>query len=103
MKFDQMNKQSRKITSRENEKSLYLKFQYKGACTTYGKYGHKSKNFWHREGANLPKFYYCDKPEHAKKDWHKRIKEEKSSNYKNKDNKKKWNNYKMTNNEENDC
>ena len=38
-------------TSIEDEKSLYAKSQYKGACTTCIKYGHKSKGLWNREGA----------------------------------------------------
>ena len=43
VKFDLMNKQSVPRASREDEKSLYIKSQYKGTCTTYGKYMHKGK------------------------------------------------------------
>ena len=28
---------------------------------TCGRYGHKSKEFWHRKYLNVPKFNYCDK------------------------------------------
>ena len=57
VKFDQMNKQSEPITARKHEKHLYVKSQYKGTCTTRGKYGHKGKDFWHKEGANILKFH----------------------------------------------
>ena len=42
-KYDQMNIQSEMNNPRENEKSLYLKIQYKGTCTTCVKSGHKLK------------------------------------------------------------
>ena len=53
MKFDQTNEQSGPRTSREDEKSLYVKSQYKGTCTTCGKYRHKGKDCWQKEGANV--------------------------------------------------
>ena len=40
-KVDQMNKQSGQRTSREAEKSLYVKYQNKGTCTNYKRYRHK--------------------------------------------------------------
>ena len=90
-----MNKQSKPKTSREDENLLYLKNQYKGTCTTCRIYRHKGKSFCHIEGANIPKFYYCDKPEHVKKYYQKIIKEEKSWNNKN-------NYFKMKNHQEKD-
>ena len=62
VKFDHINKKSILRTSRKDEKPLYIKSQYKVTCMTCGKYGHKSKYLWHIEGANLPKYPYCDKP-----------------------------------------
>ena len=41
VKFFQMNKQSGPRTFIEDEKYLYVKSQYKGTCTTCGKYGPK--------------------------------------------------------------
>ena len=67
VKYDQMNKQSRPKFSRENENDLYVKPQYKGTCATCNKYGHKSKDFSHREGANVPKYNFYDKPGHVNK------------------------------------
>ena len=75
MKFDQMNKISETKTSREDGKTIYVKFQYKGTCTTCGKYGHKGKDSSHKEGENVQKCHYCDKPGHLKKDFRKRIRE----------------------------
>ena len=83
-----MNEQSEPITSREGEKSLYEESQYKDACTTCGKYGHKGKYLWHKEAENVPKFHCCDKPWHINKVCWKIIREEKSKNSQNKDNKK---------------
>ena len=45
VKCDQMNEQTGSKTSIEDERSVYLKPQYKGTCATYGEYGHKSKEF----------------------------------------------------------
>ena len=42
-KFDHIKDQTRTIISREYEKSLYINTQYKGTCTTWGKYEHNSK------------------------------------------------------------
>ena len=67
VKCDQMNEQSGSKTSIEDEKPLYIKPQYKGTSATYGEYGHKSKDFWHKEGANTSKFHYYDKPGYVKK------------------------------------
>ena len=36
----------RKEISGEDEKSLYVKSQYKGTCTTCGKYRHKVNYLW---------------------------------------------------------
>ena len=44
---------------------------------TCGRYDHQGETFWHREGEDLPKCHYCNKPGHVKKDCQKRIKEEK--------------------------
>ena len=49
-KFDQTNKQLGPRTSREDERFLYVKSQFMGACKTCGKYGHKGKYFWNKEG-----------------------------------------------------
>ena len=43
VRFDQMNEQSIPTTSIDNVKYIYVKSQYKGTCTTCGKYGHKGK------------------------------------------------------------
>ena len=51
----------------EDENDLNVKYKYKGTCVTCRKYTHKSKDCSHREGANLPKFNYCDKPGHVNK------------------------------------
>ena len=56
---------------------------------TCSKYGHKSKDLWHREVEYVPKNHYCDKTRHVKKEYGKITMEEKSSN-----NKKKYNNMK---------
>ena len=64
-----MNKQSIPKMSVEDESYLNVKYQYKGTCATCRKYGHKSKDFLYSEGANAPKFNYCDKPVHVKKDF----------------------------------
>ena len=37
----QMNEPPETKTSREDEKYLYIEFQYKGTCMTCSKYGHK--------------------------------------------------------------
>ena len=34
---------------------------------TCGKYRHMGKDFWNKEGKNVPKCHYCDKPGHVKK------------------------------------
>ena len=52
---------------------------------------------------NVPKYNYCDKPVHTKKDFWNRIKEYKPGNKNNEDNKKKLNYFKMNNNEDKDC
>ena len=44
---------------------------------------HRSKNWCHREGANIPKCHYYDKPIYVKKSCCKRINEEKSRKNKN--------------------
>ena len=67
VKFDQMNEQSGSKTSIEDKKPLYVKPQYKGTCATYGEYGQKSKDFWNKEGTNMSKFHYYDKPGYVKK------------------------------------
>ena len=41
VKFDRINKRPETKTSREDEKYLNIKPQYKGTCTTCRKYGHK--------------------------------------------------------------
>ena len=46
------------------------KTQYKGNCTTFGKYGHKSKDFWHGESSNVPKCNYYNMVGHLKKEYH---------------------------------
>ena len=81
-KYDRMNKQS--IPKTQREKPLHAKYPYKVTCTNWGKYGHKSKYFWHIEGDNVPKIYYCDKPGHVSKYFHKRTSEEKPRNNNNK-------------------
>ena len=43
VKSDQMSKQSIPKTSREYEKVLYVKPQYKDTCMTCGRYGYMSK------------------------------------------------------------
>ena len=40
LKYDQMNEQPTKKTSREDEKPFYMKSQYKGTCKTCGRCGH---------------------------------------------------------------
>ena len=67
-----------------------------------GKYRHKSEELWHREGANIPKYHYCEKVGHVKKYCRNRIREEKSRNHKNEDDKKKCNYRKMKNHKEKD-
>ena len=67
VKYDQINKQSRPKFSREDENYFNLKSQYKGTCVTCREYGHKSKDCSHREGVNVPKFNYYDKPGHVNK------------------------------------
>ena len=67
------------------------------------KYGHKGKNCRHKEGANVPKCHYCNKPGHVNKDCRKRTREEKAKNNKNKDNKNECNYFKMNHHEEKDC
>ena len=62
VKFDGTNKQPRPRTSREDEKALYVKSQYKGTCTTCGKYRHKGKDCWQKEGANLQNFITTTNP-----------------------------------------
>ena len=69
VKYDQINKQSRPKIPIEDENYLNVKPQYKGTCVTGRKYGHKSKDCSYREGANVPKFNYCDKPGHANRDF----------------------------------
>ena len=86
-----MNKRPETKTSREDEKSLYVKSQYKGTCRTCGKYGHKGKNFWHKEGENVQKCHYRNRLGYLKKDCWKRIREERAKNNNGKDNKKKYN------------
>ena len=46
--YDQMNKNPRPKISRENEKSLSIKFQYKSTCKTCGKYRQNSKDCCNR-------------------------------------------------------
>ena len=57
-----MNKNSGPRTSKEDEKSHNVKFDFKGTCKTCVKYKHTGKDSWHKESANIPKFHYCDKP-----------------------------------------
>ena len=95
--FDRMKKQSRTITSIEDEKYLFVKYQYKGTYTTCRRYRHKPKDCCHIEGANIPKYNYCDKTGNIKKWCHKRTKEENPRSNKNKYNKKKFNYLKTTN------
>ena len=90
-----MNKQSVPITSREYEKFLYIKSQYKGTCMTCGKYWHKGKYLWHKEGTNVPTYSYCNNRGHIKKYCQNRIREETSKINKNEDNKDKCNYCKM--------
>ena len=77
-----MNKRPETKTSREDENPLRIKSQYKGTCTTCGKYGHKRKDCWHKEGAKLKKCHYYDKSGHLKKDFQKIIREEKAKSKK---------------------
>ena len=70
-----MNEQSRTRTSREDEKFLHVKSKYKGICTNFGKYGHASKDWWHRKGADIPKFHYSDKVRHFNNECQIRIRE----------------------------
>ena len=100
VKFYQMNKQSGPITSREYLEYLYVKFWYKVTCTTCKRYGHKLKEFWNKEGINVPKFNYCHKPGHVNKYWWRIIREERLNSNKNEDNKKKFNYSKEKNYEE---
>ena len=65
-----------------------------------GKYRHKSEELWHREGANIPKYHYCEKVGHVKKYCRNRIREEKSRNNKKKDNQHKLNDSKIKNDKE---
>ena len=88
--------------SREDGEYLYIKSQQKGTCTTWGRYRHKSKDFWQREITNVPKCYCCDKPIHVKKDGRKIINELKSRNNKNEDNKNKCNDCNMNDKKEKD-
>ena len=48
VKFELINKQSRLITSIEDEKYLYLKPQYKVTCMTYGKCEQKGNDCRHK-------------------------------------------------------
>ena len=45
VKFDKMSKNLETITSREDEKPLYVKSKYKCTCMTCRKYRHKLKNY----------------------------------------------------------
>ena len=100
VKFYQMNKQSGPITSREYEKSLYLKSQYKGTYKTCGKYEQKGKYLQHKEVANVPKIK-LPRQTQARQE---RLPEDnqgiKEKINKNKDNNKKCNYCKMKNHEE---
>ena len=44
VEYDRTNKKSRQKMSREDENHLYVKYQYKGTCATFRKYGNKSKD-----------------------------------------------------------
>ena len=61
-----------------SQKNLYKKNQYKDTCPMFGKYCHNSRNYWHKDYYNLPKYHYCNKLVHNKKNFCKRVKEEKS-------------------------
>ena len=73
------------------------KSQYNGTRKTFGEYRHKGKDCWHKEGVSVPKCHYLKKPGHVKKDYWKRIREEKPERNTNKDNNKKCNYYRMKN------
>ena len=90
VEFDQMNEKSGPRTSIEEGKPPYIKSQYKDTCTTCGRYKHKGKYCWHKEGANVPTCYYCDKPGHVNTNFLKRTREEKSKKNKIEDNKNKY-------------
>ena len=86
-----MNEELEIITLREDKKELYIKYQYKGICTTCGKYRNKSEDLWHREDANVPKCHYCEKVIHTKQECYNRTREEKPRSNNEKGNKKKYN------------
>ena len=44
VKFYKMNEQSETKTATEDEKPLYIKYQYKGTCTPCGIYRHKVRD-----------------------------------------------------------
>ena len=67
LKYEQINKKSRTKNLREDENYFNVKYQYKGTCVTCREYGHKSRDCSNREGANVPKFNYYDKPGHVNK------------------------------------
>ena len=86
-------------------KKIYVKFKYKGTCTTFQKCGHKARSRWHKEGATrIQKCHYCNNIRHVNKYCHKITKEEKSKTNKSKVNiTKKYTYCKNTNHKEKCC
>ena len=89
---------------KEKIKRPLRKTQYWGNCTACGRYSHKYKDCWHREGENVPKYHYCNKVVHPKTDHCNRTKEDKSGTNKNEvNNTNKYGYQKMKNHKEKDC